>query len=965
MAEAKKRKTTNASPAKKKTAGNNKKNPSSVKKRAESSYKKQTQNSDGRFDGSPELSSEKIREIYLYIYLAVNIFLVLGTYGVCGVIGNAISGFFFGIFGAAFYVLPFYFFIAAGYILINGPKPKLVKIITWIFVAFMAFGFIMQMNAGTKQTIETLYKNGYVLKKGGGVIFGGILVLLAKYTGEAGSILITVLLLIVSVIEVTGISFIDLFKKFFMFGFRDREINETEDFKYSDSKYYDLNVNHNQKRDETKNDFNRRKNFFRNIQIIDKDNDGFADSGIPKSDGVFISEEELHELRPENASVDGFIDNDSELSSYENPVINNGKKSEQNEYNNGRRKKHRSDDVIVVHDENGDKQINLEPYKDTYIDPLGESSEYDADAGVVHAGNLSENKIKYEENKDSKIVLGSAKHDDYEEDGADIESLENISENGCTGRVAEPDLNGKVSKKDKELETEMIDNSIKQCADKTEKIYEFPSVNLLKTDGRKNTFKDSAHVRDTAQKLKATLESFGVNVTITNCSVGPTVTRYEMQPEQGVKVSRILSLQDDIKLNLAATDIRIEAPIPGKAAIGIEVPNKENSIVYFRDLIDNDAFHRFKSNLAFAVGKDISGQIIISDIAKMPHLLIAGATGSGKSVCINTIIMSILYKASPKDVRMIMIDPKMVELTAYNGIPHLLIPVVTDPKKAAGALNWVVDEMSKRFQTFAKYNVRNIDGFNKKVEKESLINTTEQNADSDEELKHMPQLLVIVDELADLMMVAHGEVEDSIVRLSQLARAAGIHLVIATQRPSVDVITGLIKANVPSRIAFSVASGVDSRTILDMNGAEKLLGKGDMLFYPTGYTQPVRVQGAFISDDEVVSVVDFIKNDYGSVTYEEDVAKTIETSAQNTSGGSEDEDETHYDEYFEDAGRLVIEKDKASIGYLQRVFRIGFNRAARIMDQLTESGVVGPEEGTKPRKVLMTIDEFETMINGE
>ena len=346
----------------------------------------------------------------------------------------------------------------------------------------------------------------------------------------------------------------------------------------------------------------------------------------------------------------------------------------------------------------------------------------------------------------------------------------------------------------------------------------------------------------------------------------------------------------------------------------------------------------------------------------MPHLLIAGATGSGKSVCINTIIMSILYKATPEDVRMIMIDPKMVELSAYNGIPHLLIPVVTDPKKAAGALNWAVEEMTKRYQLFAKYSVRNIQGFNQKVEQEKESGIENE----DPSFVHMPQIIVIVDELADLMMVAHGEVEDSIVRLSQLARAAGIHLIIATQRPSVDVITGLIKANIPSRIAFAVSSGTDSRTILDMVGAEKLLGKGDMLFYPTGSTKPSRVQGAFIADEEVTAVTSYIKEHFGDSEYDSTISESINNSASTSSAGggsSDDGDADRYDELFEDAGRMVIEKDKASIGYLQRMFRIGFNRAARIMDQLCEAGVVGPEEGTKPRKILMTMDEFEEMMS--
>lgn len=483
--------------------------------------------------------------------------------------------------------------------------------------------------------------------------------------------------------------------------------------------------------------------------------------------------------------------------------------------------------------------------------------------------------------------------------------------------------------------------------------YVFPSINLLKKgSGSKGT--NDAAVRATAAKLQSVLASFGINVTITDYSCGPAVTRYEMQPEQGVKVSKITGLADDIMLNLAADGIRIEAPIPGKAAIGIEIPNKENQTIMFRDLIEDDNFKKASSDISFAVGKGLSGETMVADIAKMPHLLIAGATGSGKSVCINTIIMSILYKAHPDDVKLIMIDPKVVELSAYNGIPHLLIPVVTEPKKAAGALNWAVKEMTDRYELFAKYNVRNIKGYNDKV-KEALA-TGECD---DTVLKKMPYIVVIVDELADLMMVAHGEVEDSIVRLSQLARAAGIHLVIATQRPSVDVITGLIKANVPSRIAFAVSSGVDSRTILDMIGAEKLLGKGDMLFYPTGYPKPVRVQGAFVSDDEVGSVVDFLKLKNGETVYSEDVKNKITSSSSSSPNAQSANDK---DEYFVDAGRFIIEKDKASIGMLQRVYKIGFNRAARIMDQLADAGVVGEEEGTKPRKVLMSMEEFENFI---
>ena len=483
------------------------------------------------------------------------------------------------------------------------------------------------------------------------------------------------------------------------------------------------------------------------------------------------------------------------------------------------------------------------------------------------------------------------------------------------------------------------------------KPYVFPPISLLSKAGGDEEGISDEELHETARKLQDTLTAFGVNVKVTDVSCGPSVTRYELQPEQGVKVSKITALTDDIKLNLAAADIRIEAPIPGKAAVGIEVPNKKNLMVYFRDLIENKDFNEHQSKLAFAVGKDIGGQTMISDIAKMPHLLIAGATGSGKSVCINTLIMSILYKAKPSEVKLIMVDPKVVELSVYNGIPHLLLPVVTDPKKAAAALNWAVAEMNRRYKLFSDMKVREIKGFNKKVGKDSP--------------EWMPQIVIIVDELADLMMVSSKEVEEAICRLAQLARAAGIHLVIATQRPSVNVITGLIKANVPSRIAFAVSSQVDSRTILDGAGAEKLLGKGDMLFFPSGYPKPVRVQGAFVSDNEVSDVVEFIKENNDPAHKAADITEQVNAAAQVESikeGNTPAEEDDGFDAYFEEAGKLVIDKDKASIGMFQRVYRIGFNRAARIMDQLAEAGVVSAEDGTKPRKVLMSKDDFEAFI---
>lgn len=517
----------------------------------------------------------------------------------------------------------------------------------------------------------------------------------------------------------------------------------------------------------------------------------------------------------------------------------------------------------------------------------------------------------------------------------------------------QPSKNPKSSKKEIENGIRNIQHEINSKEGEVKKEYQFPPMTLLKKGSGKSQGDSDAHLRKTAQKLQETLRNFGVNVTITNVSCGPTVTRYELSPDQGVKVSKIVGLADDIKLNLAASDVRIEAPIPGKAAVGIEVPNKENSPVMLRDLLQSPEFQNARSKLSFAAGKDIAGKPVVTDIAKMPHLLIAGATGSGKSVCINTLIMSILYKAKPEEVKMIMIDPKVVELSVYNGIPHLFIPVVTDPKKAAGALNWAVSEMTTRYNTFAEYGVRNLEEYNRKVD--SMPASQDETAP-----EKMPQIIIIVDELADLMMVAPGEVEDAICRLAQLARAAGIHLIIATQRPSVNVITGLIKANMPSRIAFSVSSGVDSRTILDMNGAEKLLGKGDMLFYPQGYQKPARLQGAFVSDEEVSAVVNFLSDKNPAVTYSSQIQQQVDTPVM--PGAAADRDDR--DIYFEEAGKLIIEKERASIGMLQRMFKIGFNRAARIMDQLTDAGVVGPEEGTKPRKVLMSKEEFQSYIDG-
>ncbi|MGV3151535.1 DNA translocase FtsK [Sarcina ventriculi] len=476
------------------------------------------------------------------------------------------------------------------------------------------------------------------------------------------------------------------------------------------------------------------------------------------------------------------------------------------------------------------------------------------------------------------------------------------------------------------------------------KKYVRPNADLLNINTNLKLDKnEKKELLENADKLEKTLLSFGVEAKILEVTKGPSVTRFELQPKAGIKVSKIVNLSDDIALGLAAKGVRIEAPIPGKSAIGIEVPNKEQTPVFFREILESNEFKNNNYKVACALGKDITGKCIVTDISKMPHVLIAGATGSGKSVCINTLIVSILYKYSPEDVKLLMVDPKVVELNVYNGIPHLLIPVVTDPKKAAAALNWAVNEMTRRYKLFADNGVRNVDSYNELVKKGVI----------DEKL---PYIVIIIDELADLMMACPRDVEDYICRLAQMARAAGMHLVIATQRPSVDVITGLIKANVPSRISFAVSSQVDSRTILDSTGAEKLLGKGDMLFYPVGESKPKRVQGAFISEEEVENVVSFIKDIKSDSKCESEILEYINSASDTSIKSNED-----CDELLDEAIKIVVETGQVSTSYLQRRLRIGFNRAARIVEELEKNRIISARDGNKPRQVLMSKEEFENI----
>ncbi len=858
----------------------------------------------------PEFSV--VDEIVLIIAFAVVIFLFLCTVGIIKSaeptqpnLGDYIKSFMLGVFGYTAFIVPIVTFFAMALGISNRSNYFVWFKIGSLIALVMVVGVLMHMISygdieafrGVKDWPKTFYTG----KNGGGVIFGAVALLLCSLIGKVGTVFLLIVLTIIALVLLTGKSFLKGVKQ------GSKKIYQTTKEEGGRIKEFSASV-----RDD-----------LRNTYFEDEDEDVEEESLLrrnKKATGVTLDTSLSKDTAKPVAKVRK--SRDLEEDSDEQPLIPLSGMDDKKTEN-------------VTPKETSD--IHRIEYKDN-----GEEDDWIQPVAVRRTP------------KDEEDIIKPVRMKNMEE----IKPVE-IPEEPLPVIKEEPVATKPVAhlrSRDKSDMSGMLDKPVKETMSpqKTKKEYKFPPMNLLQRGEGGRPGNDGDDMAATARRLEETLETFGVRVKVTDYSKGPAVTRYELHPEQGVKVSRILSLADDIKLNLAASDIRIEAPIPGKMAVGIEVPNKNSSAVHLRELLDNNEFKNFPSNLAFAVGKDIGGQLVVTDIAKMPHVLIAGATGSGKSVCINTLIMSILYKAHPDDVKMIMIDPKVVELNVYNGIPHLMIPVVTDPKKASAALAWGVSEMTERYKKFADAGVRDLKGYNQKAESGA--------ADDDgQPMKKMPQIVIIVDELADLMMVASKEVEESICRLAQLARAAGIHLIIATQRPSVDVITGLIKANMPSRIAFSVSSGIDSRTILDANGAEKLLGKGDMLFFPQGYSKPARVQGAFVSDKEVADVVDFIKNQSISNDYGERIEEAIMNTSSGSSavfGGEQDE----YDTYFAEAGRFVIEKEKGSIGMLQRVFKIGFNRAARIMDQLEEAGVVGPEEGTKPRRILMSMNEFENYL---
>jgi len=833
-------------------------------------------------------------EAILILSFLISLLLLLSNLGFCGIVGEGLSQGLVFLFGSFSVLFPFVLFFLVAFTMANRNNPMIMRKIPFICFLYIFLGAFLPVLILGKSIPEDLTD----LLTEGGVLPGIFLLFLKQFLGSLGAMIVLFFAILLCLVMITEKPLMSLFALFSVQTAEKAGRRAKSDLQRISQTAREALEERRSRREEREADF----------QTTDFHLEDFKEE---REVSLLEAEEnkEKEALRSDLLSVKEELD------------LINSKKEDWKE------------DSFTVEGLSDSSEVEvLFPEDVSEIDEVPKSQS-------LKKQSMKEQSMKEEPLDEEKLKKRLLQGDPssrvvYTADGRRIASdNENLQK-----RIQE--------KKEEELTVDSV-------PEKAAKPYVFPPLSLLKRSHSQEEEKRS-EIEKNAQTLKETLKSFGITVSISNVSVGPSVTRYELQPEQGVKLAKIVSLSNDIKMRLAAADIRIEAPIPGKSAVGIEVPNKNSQVVYLGDILSSPAFQENRMKLAFGVGKDIGGKVVVTDIAKMPHLLVAGATGAGKSVSINTLIMSILYRYSPEEVRMIMVDPKVVELQVYNGIPHLLIPVVTDPKKAAAALNWAVAEMTSRYKKFAAYGVRDLSGYNEKIR-----GLTEEEREK-EGLSVLPQILIIIDELADLMMVSASEVEDAIVRLTQLARACGMHLIIATQRPSVNVITGLIKANVPSRIAFSVSSGVDSRTIIDMNGAEKLLGKGDMLFFPQNLPKPIRVQGAFVSDEEVAKVTEFLKSQ-GEAEYNHSISKSLEKEATEETGGSQSD----RDELFAEAGSLVIETDKASIGFLQRKFRIGFNRAARIMDQLAAEHVVGEEEGTKARKVLMNMEEFEELLSTE
>lgn len=935
------------------TASRNGKKTTTQRKKTNTSGRKKQPAKSKQPVKNKQIQDNQLRNDCIILFsIACAIILILTNFNLAGTLGRGIKWFMFGVFGVIEYIFPLVLAASVIFLMVNRDLIRVARIKTAAAYGLLVVlcgmiqrvynkPAIMESNVGEVFTYCADYKAG-------GGFLGGVLCKALSPIGAIGTFVILMILAIICIVIITEKSFVSGLKN--VKKSSQRMMQEAKE-DYSAYRQHSASLHENDMSDEEYHRLREEERARARLRKIEKKEKQLAEK---KAREEYLANARMNNVVrgvTSDTLITGDVQPEPEIDIHEIEVDRERKDEYSADiYEPDNRMKpvdkaqvivDDSDDLLedlYSDDKSADSGMPVQSVQEIQDDYYSEESQYpneDVSDGMVDNYSYSEldaDEEVYDIQGDEAADYTDDIQEETEADVQDNVTAENPASEG--GALVSTDNKNGVSEK------------------KPKKAYKFPPVSLLKKNpGAASGGK--AEYRMTAQRLQETLLTFGVKVTITDISCGPTVTRYELQPEQGVKVSKIVSLSDDIKLNLAAADIRIEAPIPGKAAIGIEVPNKEAGSVYFRELVESKEFKESQSAISFGVGKDIAGKTIIADIAKMPHMLIAGATGSGKSVCINTIIMSILYKAKPEDVRLIMVDPKVVELSVYNGIPHLLLPVVTDPKKAAGALNWAVNEMTDRYKKFAAMQVRNIKGYNDVVVKKNKEGI-------DPPMEKLPQIVIIIDELADLMMVAPGEVEDAICRLAQLARAAGIHMVIATQRPSVNVVTGLIKANIPSKIAFAVSSGIDSRVIIDMNGAEKLLGKGDMLYFPSNLPKPLRVQGAFVSDEEVENVVSFLKENAEEVSYDESIAQA--TVSQESMPGSSSKGDDERDSLFADAGRFVIENEKGSIGSLQRHFKIGFNRAGRIMDQLADAKVVGPELGTKPRKVEMTMEEFETLL---
>lgn len=919
------------------TASRNGKKTTTQRKKTNTSGRKKQPAKSKQPVKNKQIQDNQLRNDCIILFsIACAIILILTNFNLAGTLGRGIKWFMFGVFGVMEYIFPFVLAASVIFLMVNRDLIRVARIKTVAVYGLLIVlcGMIqcvynkpavMESNVGEVFTYCADYKAG-------GGFSGGILCKVLSPIGAIGTFVILMILAIICIVIITEKSFVSGLKN--VRNNSQRMMQEAKE-DYSAYRQHSASRHENDMSDEEYHRLREEERAKARLRKIEKKEKQLAEK---KAREEYLANARMNNVVrgvTSDTLITGDVQPEPEIDIHEIEVDRERKDEYSADIYEPDNRMKPVDKAQVIVDDSDDLFENL------YSDDKSADSVMPAQSVQEIQDDYYSEELQYQEAdaSDSMVDNYSYSEPDADEDVYDMQEDEAADYAGDIQEEPEADVQDNV----------ITESSVPEK--KPKKVYKFPPISLLKKNpGAASGGK--AEYRMTAQRLQETLLTFGVKVTITDISCGPTVTRYELQPEQGVKVSKIVSLSDDIKLNLAAADIRIEAPIPGKAAIGIEVPNKEAGSVYFRELVESKEFKESQSAISFGVGKDIAGKTIIADIAKMPHMLIAGATGSGKSVCINTIIMSILYKAKPEDVRLIMVDPKVVELSVYNGIPHLLLPVVTDPKKAAGALNWAVNEMTDRYKKFAAMQVRNIKGYNDVVVK--------KNKDGiDPPMEKLPQIVIIIDELADLMMVAPGEVEDAICRLAQLARAAGIHMVIATQRPSVNVVTGLIKANIPSKIAFAVSSGIDSRVIIDMNGAEKLLGKGDMLYFPSNLPKPLRVQGAFVSDEEVENVVSFLKENAEEVSYDESIAQAT-VSQESMPGSSKGDDER--DSLFADAGRFVIENEKGSIGSLQRHFKIGFNRAGRIMDQLADAKVVGPELGTKPRKVEMTMEEFETLL---